>query len=127
GPPFVVALLALNVAMLVVGLVLGVAVPTVLMVLSLFFGPALRRAAHNTRLAGRQARASMQRAQSLLIHGPPVESEGQEVRVETEAPRARVDSEPPGPQVRRRVVVPDQDDVIDTTGTDASEDQRRRE
>ncbi|HEX3594559.1 MAG TPA: serine/threonine-protein kinase, partial [Polyangiaceae bacterium] len=70
GPPLVVAIIALHVAMMVVGFVLGVLVPTVLLILSVLFGRPLRDAARATRLAGEDARKSMTAARDYLLQGP---------------------------------------------------------
>ena len=121
GPPLAFAVIGLNVAILVVGIVLGVVVPTLLVLLSVLFGRPLRDAARATRLAGEDARKSMTRALQYLLHGPStddvVDTSAAEVPppAEKEAPprtRMRVDAEP---------------DVVDTTGAEASEsaDERR--
>jgi hypothetical protein len=117
GPPLALAVLGLNVAILVVGLVLGIAVPAVLFVLSILFGRPLRDAARATRLAGEDARKSMTRALSYLLHGPAAPDE--------EAPeqRQRVEDEPPP---KARVRVDDGAEVVDTTAdvVDSSDERR---
>jgi hypothetical protein len=119
GPPLYVALLGLTIARLVVTMVVGVAVPLLLVVLSLFFGRALRDAARRTRLASMDARNSLGRAQSFLWNGPT----SPESRTDEEMPASR--TEPP-PRARVRVE-PDQEldpdhhedeQVVDTTGVE---------
>jgi hypothetical protein len=116
GPPLLFAIMGLTVAILVVGLVLGVAVPAVLMILSLVFGRPLREAARATRLAGERARKSMSQARTYLLHGPAAETR-EEPEHYTEVP----------PERTRLRVEPDAG-VVDTTGTesgDAPEEERR--
>jgi len=89
GPPLVVALLAIHVALIVVGVTLGVIVPVALTVLSIFFGPTLRNAARDTQRAEAAARAMLLRARQFVLYGPE--------RTEGTETRARVEPAP-GPQ-----------------------------
>ncbi len=68
--------------MFVVGLVLGVVVPTVLVLLSILFGRPLRDAARATRVAGEDARRSMTEARDYLLHGPSAVTEAEPIDVE---------------------------------------------
>lgn len=128
GPPLYVALLGLTVARLVVMMVVGVAVPILLMVLSLFFGRALRDAARRTRMASADARNSLGRAQSYLWNGPaPAPVAPGPDDEETSAPRT-----PPPPRARVRVE-PDDDlgrgddsHVVDTTGVEVKSETSGR-
>jgi hypothetical protein len=129
GPPLVFLLLGLNLAIFVVGLMLGVVVPAFLVLLSIVFGRPLREAARATRLAGENARKAMNRAQQYLLHGddiaePTDVSEPDVHAHEANSPEAnpgtRVD-EPPRARVRVDA------EVVDTTGVDASDPAERRE
>lgn len=121
-PPFFLpAILGLNLAILVVGIMLGAVVPFVLVVLSIFFGRPLRQAAKNVREAGHAAQAALARAQAAMM-GETFEerptADGERVRVEPNAPsRTRVAENP-----REH----EEEDVIDTVGTEAPEGERRR-
>jgi hypothetical protein len=107
GPPLLLAVMGLNLAIFVVGIVLGLAVPMVLYILSILFGRPLRAAARATQEAGGQARNAMRDARSYLLHGPAAAGTGADgVRVEEE----------PGPRVR---VAPE--DVVETTATEVVE------
>ncbi len=98
GPPLAAAVIGLNVAILVVGLMLGVVVPTILLLLSVVLGRPLRDAARATRHAGQDARTAMQHALGYLLEGPRKPAEP-EVRVSASgARRHRYD----GRVVRRR-------------------------
>jgi hypothetical protein len=114
GPPLAFALLGLTLAIFVVGLVLGVAVPAVLMILSVLFGRPLRDAARATRLAGESARKSMSRARDYLLHG-----------AHDDTPESPPFTEVPPERTRLRVE-PDAE-VVDTTGSEAADapDERR--
>ncbi|HEX4341720.1 MAG TPA: serine/threonine-protein kinase [Polyangiaceae bacterium] len=94
GPPLLLAVIGLNLAMFVVGLMLGVVVPTVLVLLSILFGRPLRDAARATRVAGEDARRSMTEARDYLLHGPGTVTEAEPIDVEgvsaDERPRTRV-------------------------------------
>ena len=116
GPPLVFAIVGLNVAIMVVGLVLGVIVPTVLFALSVLFGRPLRDAARATRLAGEDARKSMTRAMEYLLHGspPPERAPGERTRVEEE------------PAPKPRVRVEDAPEVVDTTAEPVDPSDERR-
>jgi len=86
-----VVLLALTVAEIAVTLALRVAVPTVLTILSIFFGEGLRRAAANTRTAGKVAAAAIGRTRRALARDPSTPP----VRVEVAGapdPRIRVEA-----------------------------------
>ncbi len=116
GPPLLFALLGLNVAMLVVAVAVGFAVPLALTVLSILFGPALRSAALRVREAAGRAHESMRDARRYLIEGP---------RASSEPPRpsgVRVDASDVTGAARQRVET--DDDVIDTTGTDVDSTTR---
>jgi hypothetical protein len=114
GPPLAFAILGLTLAIFVVGLVLGVIVPTVLMLLSVLFGRPLREAARSTRLAGESARKAMSQARDYLLHG---RADG----VSEERP----DVEGVPPERTRLRVEPDAE-VVDTTGTETVEPPEER-
>jgi hypothetical protein len=102
----------MNVAMLVVGIILGAVVPFVLVILSIFFGRPLRDAARNVREAGRSTQAALSRAQAFLMNEP----------IPEEQPKMRVDPSAPPPRTR----VAGEEDVIDTEGTEASDERVHR-
>lgn len=114
-PPFLFPLaIALNVAMLVVGLILGAVVPFVLVILSIFFGRPLRDAARSVREAGHATQAALARAQAFVLNEPPpAHAEGPRVRVDTEAPPARTR-------------VAENEEVIDTVGTEVEPERAQR-
>jgi hypothetical protein len=110
------ALLGLQVAMLVVALAVGFAVPLALTVLSILFGPALRSAALRVREAAARAHQSMRDAQRFLMEGAPAPSD---------PPRpsgVRVDASDATGGARQRVEA--DDEVFDTTGTDVDSTPR---
>lgn len=116
-PPFFLPVVfGLNLAILVVGIVLGAFVPFVLVLLSVFFGRPLRQAAKNVREAGRAAQTALARAQATMMGATFEEPAAPEDRV-------RVEREPPPPRTRVEENPPE--DVIDTVGSEASEAERR--
>ena len=117
GPPLVLAVLGLNVAIMVVWMMLGIVVPTVLVILSILFGRPLRDAARATRLAGEDARKSMTRAMHYLLHGPHEPDDA------THQARPRVEEEPP-PKARVRVDA--EGEVVDTTAEPVDSSDERR-
>ena len=82
------ASIGLTIATIAVILSLRVVVPTVLTLLSIFFGSRLRDAAGRVSDAGRRAGEAMERARAF-VHRRPV-GRSREVRVEEDKPRARV-------------------------------------
>jgi serine/threonine protein kinase len=88
--PRVVGQLALLVALLAVWVSVGLAVPLVLMILSLVFGGALRRAALATRRAASRSQASLRRGSAWLAG----------YRIEDAAPSPRLRVGPVGEHVR---------------------------
>lgn len=122
GPPLILAVFALNVAIIAVRFALIVFVPFVLWVLSIVFGPSLREAARNVRAGGRTATDSLRRARGVLRgEATPKQSAG--------PARARVDDATDEPRASRaRVRVDDsyEGEVIDTTATEV-EDHTARE
>jgi hypothetical protein len=117
GPPLVLAVLGLNVAIMVVWMMLGIVVPTVLVILSILFGRPLRDAARATRLAGEDARKSMTRAMHYLLHGRDEPDDA------THEARPRVEDEPP-PKARVRVDA--EGEVVDTTAEPVDSSDERR-
>jgi hypothetical protein len=128
GPPLIIAVLGLNVAIIAVRFALIVFVPFILRLLSIVFGPALRDAARNVRDAGRTARDSLRHARGVLrgekepsprAEPEPEGARASEAETETETrPRGA-----PRPRVR---VEPIDRDVIDTTGTEVDVDEEPR-
>ncbi len=117
GPPLVVALFVINVAMMAVALTLGVLVPTLLTLLSVIFGHQLREAAKDTARAGDSARESMRNFQLYLLYGtdgPPDRATASSGA----ARRVRVEDEP---DVKQRVAT-EQREVVETTGADATDE-----
>ena len=111
GPPVALAFIGINAAIFVIALVLGVLVPMVLVVLSLFFGAPLRRAAESVRHASIETQAGMRQFLHYLLHGAAAPEPVERVRVETpDEPKASA-----RPKVR---VTHDDSDVIDTTATE---------
>jgi hypothetical protein len=120
GPPFfLIPALGLNLAILVIGVVLGVVVPFVLVLLSIFFGKPLRDAAKRVREAGLSTREALARAQSVILNEQPYRDE--------KKPRVRVEPESgEEPSERARVGDDRDEDVVDTVGVDVGEDERRQ-
>lgn len=119
GPPLVIAMLALHAALLVVAVTLGVVIPVALTMLSLFFGPALRRAAEDARRAEVSARTALLRVRHFLLYGPEPATAG----------TARVHAEPSPAQQeprRQRVAVSD-DELADSDEDDREASRSRRE
>ena len=87
--PRVIGQLALFVALLVVWLTVGLALPLVLVILSLIFGGGLRRAARATRRAALRSRAALLRGSSWLA-GHRAEDVAPEARVRVEELEGRV-------------------------------------
>jgi Protein kinase domain len=119
-PIFFPMAILINVAMLVVGIMLGAVVPFVLVILSIFFGKPLRDAARSVREAGRSTQAALSRAQAFVMNESVPEDRRKESTTE-EQRRVRVDPEAP-PRVR----VSDEEDVIDTEGAEAPEERAHR-
>jgi len=115
GPPLIIAVLGLNIAIIAVRFALLVFVPVLLRILSIVFGPALRDAARNVRAGGNTAVDSLRHARAVL-RGEAVASPGG-------SKRTRVDeSEPEAgpPRERPRVRIdPFEGEVIETTATEA--------
>jgi hypothetical protein len=87
---FVFALLGLGIASVVVSAVLLVAVPLVLMILSVFFGPKLRNAAAAVRAAGHRSNRSLAYARDrVMARGVDDESHSEPGQRDAEAERHR--------------------------------------
>jgi hypothetical protein len=115
--PFLPAAIALNLAILVVGIMLGAVVPFVLVILSIFFGPQLRDAARRVRDAGHKTQRALAHAQAVMMGDATVDAaERAKVRVEPEAEHRA----PP----RARVAVDQDEDVVDTVGTEVDNEER---
>ncbi len=91
--PRIVAQLAILLARAVVGVVVGAIVPLVLVILSLLFGAALRRAAAATSRAARRADARMARGSRWLAGHRAGDEDAPQVRVADDR-RVRVGDEP---------------------------------
>jgi hypothetical protein len=133
GPPVPFLLLGLQVAILVVGVVLCFAVPTLLALLSLVFGRGLREAAHNVRRAGLRAQESMREAQARLLgRGDAAASGEREDDQAEEQPgvaqpgpeRTRIEDDRPS---RRERVRFDEGDVVDVEGTEVDDLEPRKQ
>jgi hypothetical protein len=113
--PYFFVVLGLAVARLAVTLALFVAVPTLLTLLSLLFGPSLRAAARAVSLGGRRAYDALDRRAREFRDGQERAwaDEPAKVRVEAEADRVRVGEEPARAE-------PEEDE------DDASEERRKR-
>jgi tRNA A-37 threonylcarbamoyl transferase component Bud32 len=111
GLILIIVLLALTVAQIAVGLALRVVVPTVLTILSLFFGAGLRRAAESTREAGRVAHAAIRRAQKSLDRSAP-------------EPGVRVAEPEPAPEPVPQARIAQDDDGDEDADEEAEEEAR---
>jgi hypothetical protein len=115
--PFLPAAIALNMAILVVGIVLGAVVPFVLVLLSIFFGPQLRDAARRVRDAGHKTRRALAHANAVMMGDATLDAtEGANVRVEAD--------ETPAAAPRTRVAADEDEGVIDTVGSDVEDESR---
>jgi hypothetical protein len=115
--PFLPAAIALNLAILVVGIMLGGVVPFVLVLLSIFFGPQLRDAARRVREAGHKTQRALAHAQAVMMGDATLDA--------TEDAKMRVEAdEASAPPPRARVAIDQDEDVVDTVGTEVDNEER---
>ena len=74
-------ILGLTLAQVAVMLALRVVVPTVILILSIFFGKGMRPAARGVIEAGKRAEAAMAKARDVL-RGRPIREDASQIRVE---------------------------------------------
>jgi hypothetical protein len=123
GPRLIIAVVALNLAIICVRFALIVFVPFILRLLSIFFGRGLRDSARTTRAAGRRARDNLRHARDVLRG---VETDAVDPEEAKPPPRARVrvdaESERPFTPPPEHVDAEGRR-VVDTTATEIEDEE----
>jgi hypothetical protein len=126
GPPVFVLLLlriGLAIAQLVVGAVLGIIVPLVLRLLSIFFGGALRRAGEDVRRAGDQALAAIDASRTALARRS---EPGDRVRVEAKGVRVAAPGKRTGGEEEQQEEQEEQEEQEDVESERRARSRRER-